>query len=167
MRSAILLHFCGTAMAFTRPSALSPAHRLAARSPGTAGSSRLAALSSSAPATAPASEEALEPVPSTFPQCIAAAQKSTGAAIDEGFKLMEIEFPPLPTDFMESPEVGRRPLHARRCAQTPSARRLTATSTDPSFAAAAANHHRRQPPPTAATTASPTTAFDRTTHHRH
>ena len=46
----------------------------------------------------------LDSVPATFAQCISSAQSAAKAAIDDGFRLMEIEFPPLQADMLESPD---------------------------------------------------------------
>jgi len=66
-----------------------------------------------------ASEQASEPaaeaggreltatnVPSSFSMLLADAQKGIATAMEEGVRLMEVEFPPLPTDVMESEAVS-------------------------------------------------------------
>ncbi|CAM9390906.1 unnamed protein product [Phaeothamnion confervicola] len=46
-------------------------------------------------------DETLEPAPATFAQCILQAQDATRKALSDGYRLMEVEFPPLPTDYLE------------------------------------------------------------------
>ncbi|KAG5184958.1 hypothetical protein JKP88DRAFT_163085 [Tribonema minus] len=45
--------------------------------------------------------ESNEPAPATFVQCIQQAAKAANKAIQDGYKLVEVEFPPLSVDFME------------------------------------------------------------------
>lgn len=63
-----------------------------------------------APATqdelAPELEPELEPAPSTFVQCITSAQLAATKAFSAGNTLVEVEFPPLPTDMLEMAEVS-------------------------------------------------------------
>ena len=51
-------------------------------------------------------ELALAPPPSTFYQAITQAQGAVDAALADGHKLLEVEFPPLPTADLESAAVG-------------------------------------------------------------
>eukprot|EP00638_Chattonella_subsalsa_P009816 CAMPEP_0117756214 /NCGR_PEP_ID=MMETSP0947-20121206/13929_1 /TAXON_ID=44440 /ORGANISM="Chattonella subsalsa, Strain CCMP2191" /LENGTH=318 /DNA_ID=CAMNT_0005575727 /DNA_START=228 /DNA_END=1184 /DNA_ORIENTATION=- len=46
-------------------------------------------------------EELLASAPQSFGQCIQQAQLSTAAAIKDGFRLIEVEFPPLPQDILD------------------------------------------------------------------
>lgn len=46
----------------------------------------------------------LEPVPSTFVQCIGSAQRAASLAMEQGHRLLEVEFPPLAADILEAPE---------------------------------------------------------------
>jgi hypothetical protein len=46
------------------------------------------------------------PPPSTFFQAITQAQKAASAALNDGYRLLEVEFPPLPTDLLESSAVS-------------------------------------------------------------
>lgn len=48
----------------------------------------------------------LAPPPSTFYQAISQAQQAVNAAISDGYRLLEIEFPPLPTAQLESSAVS-------------------------------------------------------------
>lgn len=48
----------------------------------------------------------LEPPPNTFYQAITQAQTAVNAALAKNERLLEIEFPPLPTSELESPSVG-------------------------------------------------------------
>mmetsp|Transcript_5483 Transcript_5483/g.7720 ORF Transcript_5483/g.7720 Transcript_5483/m.7720 type:complete len:375 (-) Transcript_5483:28-1152(-) len=45
--------------------------------------------------------ESNEPTPATFQQCIQQAARATEKAIEDGYVLMEVEFPPLASDFLE------------------------------------------------------------------
>lgn len=53
----------------------------------------------------PGDDKAVPP-PNTFYQAIVQAQEATDAAFEAGFKLLEVEFPPLPTAELESAAVG-------------------------------------------------------------
>lgn len=48
----------------------------------------------------------LAPPPSTFYQALTQAQQAVDAALTDGYRLLEVEFPPLPTAQLESSAVG-------------------------------------------------------------
>lgn len=54
----------------------------------------------------PPAETDIAPPPSTFYQAIAQAQAATAEAFSYGYRLVEVEFPPLPTSQLESSYVG-------------------------------------------------------------
>ncbi|PXF46322.1 Protein LOW PSII ACCUMULATION 3, chloroplastic [Gracilariopsis chorda] len=56
--------------------------------------------------SAPSKQVQLVPPPSTFYQAITQAQEATRAALNAGFRVLEIEFPPLPAAQLESSAVG-------------------------------------------------------------
>lgn len=53
-----------------------------------------------------AESQKLAPPPSTFFQAISQAQSAVDAALSKGYRLLEIEFPPLPTSQLESTAIG-------------------------------------------------------------
>lgn len=55
---------------------------------------------------APDKQRELVPPPSTFYQAISQAQEATEAALKAGFRVLEVEFPPLPAAQLESSAVG-------------------------------------------------------------
>lgn len=52
------------------------------------------------------SKKTAAPPPSTFYQAVTQAQGAVDAAVKAGYKLLEVEFPPLPTSQLESSAVG-------------------------------------------------------------
>jgi len=56
----------------------------------------------SEPTTAESGPTPLVSVPSSFGQAISCAYSAAAAAMAEGYRLLEVEFPPLPTDMMDS-----------------------------------------------------------------
>lgn len=51
-------------------------------------------------------DDEIAPPPNTFYQAITQAQAATDAALEAGFRILEVEFPPLPTAELESAAVG-------------------------------------------------------------
>mmetsp|Transcript_8590 Transcript_8590/g.38297 ORF Transcript_8590/g.38297 Transcript_8590/m.38297 type:complete len:347 (-) Transcript_8590:1484-2524(-) len=47
-----------------------------------------------------------EPPPSTFYQAVTQAQEATELALSKGFRLLEVEFPPLPQSMLDSAAIG-------------------------------------------------------------
>ena len=46
--------------------------------------------------------------PTTFLDCVYQAQSSTRKALDDGYNLIEVEFPPLPLEFLEDSSSSAR-----------------------------------------------------------
>ncbi|CAM9366030.1 unnamed protein product [Ectocarpus sp. 6 AP-2014] len=61
----------------------------------------MSSSSSDSPPTQTPKSERLEPAPSTFEQCIRQAQGAVEDAFEDGFNLVEVEFPPLQQDYLE------------------------------------------------------------------
>ena len=56
------------------------------------------------------SQRSLTPAPNSFPECVKQAVISTNEALEAGEKLVEVEFPPLPLDYLEDSASSARDI---------------------------------------------------------